>query len=124
MPVVVVDASAVAAILFGEETAEDIVERLDGSELAPSLLPYEIISVARGKVRRGGASAEAVVIGLGAFARMHIAFHEPDSLAIFRLAVRTGLTAYDAAYLWLAGSLSAALVTLDEKLERAAAKMA
>jgi len=32
------------------------------------------------------------------------------------LALRTGLTPYDASYLWLAGYLGADLVTLDERL--------
>jgi predicted nucleic acid-binding protein len=34
--------------------------------------------------------------------------------------LRTGLTAYDAAYLWLARHLDAELVTLDTELQRAA----
>jgi predicted nucleic acid-binding protein len=120
VPVVVVDASVVAAILLGEATAEECVERLDGNELAaPSLLPYEIVSVADGKVRRGEVSTETAAVALGTFTRMHIALHEPDAIELFRLAARTGLTAYDAAYLWLARFLAADLVTLDKKLERA-----
>jgi len=53
LPVAVVDASAIAAILFGEPAADDIVERLGSSQLAaPSLLPYEIVSVASGRGSR------------------------------------------------------------------------
>lgn len=123
MSVVVVDASAMAAILFGEPAAEEVMERLDGSDLAaPSLLPYELANVAGGKVRRG-ASTDAVIAGLEIFAAMHVVLHGPDALSVFRLAIRSGLTAYDAAYLWLARSLSADLVTLDAKLERAAARI-
>ena len=36
----------------------------------------------------------------------------------FALAARTGLTAYDAAYLWLARSRDLELVTLDAALQR------
>ena len=43
--------------------------------------------------------------------------HAPDLSEVFRLTVRTRLTAYDAAYLLLR-SRSAELVTLDEKLAR------
>jgi len=39
---------------------------------------------------------------------------------VLDLAARTGLTAYDASYLWLARQLGADLVTLDRQLERAA----
>jgi len=41
----------------------------------------------------------------------------PEDLV--EVARRTGLTAYDAAYLWLARELGAALVTLDDRLEAA-----
>ncbi len=37
---------------------------------------------------------------------------------VVSLAVRTGLTAYDASYLWLAMSRDAELVTLDRQLAR------
>lgn len=121
MPLVVVDASAVAAVVFGEAAAERIVERLEGRQLAaPSLLPYEIISVAGRKLRRGVVSARTAVVALKTFLRLRITLLEPDSLRVLQLASRTELTAYDAAYLWLASSLSTELVTLDEKLERAA----
>jgi predicted nucleic acid-binding protein len=45
------------------------------------------------------------MMALGAFGRMRILLHEPDLLEVFRLTVRTRLTAYDAAYLHLAQSL-------------------
>jgi predicted nucleic acid-binding protein len=117
VPLAVVDASAVAAILFGEPAADDVVRQLGARELAaPSLLPYEIVSVAGGKVRRGEVSPETAAMALAAFVRVRIVLHEPDCLEVFRLSVRTRLTACDAAYLFLARSLSGDLVTLDEKL--------
>jgi predicted nucleic acid-binding protein len=58
-------------------------------------------------------------MALQAFAGVRIALHEPDLLDVFRVAVETRLTAYDAAYLCLARSLSAKLVTLDHKLASA-----
>ena len=41
-------------------------------------------------------------------------------LEVLVLAAETGLTAYDAAYLWLARARDAELVTLDKKLGRLA----
>jgi len=119
VPVAVVDASAILAVLFGEEAAGDVVERLGTSHLAaPSLLPYEVLNAAGSKVRRGEVGAATAEMVLGAFAGVRIALHEPAALDVFRLAVQTRLTAYDAAYLWLAQSLSAELVTLDDELAR------
>lgn len=40
--------------------------------------------------------------------------------AVLTLAVATGLTPYDASYLWLARRLGLPLVTLDQTLARAA----
>ncbi len=44
-----------------------------------------------------------------------------DHDGALELAAATGLTAYDASYLWLARQLGAELVTLDRQLARAAA---
>ena len=50
VPVAVVDASAILAILFGEPDASRVVERLGATDLAaPSLLPYEIMNAAATK---------------------------------------------------------------------------
>jgi len=42
-----------------------------------------------------------------------------DHDGVLALAASTGLTAYDASYLWLARRLSADLVTLDRQLAQA-----
>ena len=43
-----------------------------------------------------------------------------SSSALLPLALETGLTAYDASYLWLARNLGCELLTFDERLARAA----
>ncbi len=43
---------------------------------------------------------------------------------VVALARRERLTVYDASYLWLARALDAELVTLDERLSRAASRSA
>jgi predicted nucleic acid-binding protein len=111
LPVAVVDASAVAAVVFGEGAADRVVERLGASQLAaPSLLPCEIVNVASSKVQRGELSSEAAETALRAFATLQIVLHEATLVDVFRFAVVARLTAYDAAYLWLARWLSSDLV--------------
>jgi predicted nucleic acid-binding protein len=53
MVVKVVDASALAALLFGEPEAEAIASRLDNARLvAPALLAFELANVCLIKARR------------------------------------------------------------------------
>lgn len=52
MPGEVIDASLLGAIVFGEPRAKEAIPLIRGEELyAPSLLGYELASVARKKAR-------------------------------------------------------------------------
>lgn len=118
--VVVIDASAVAALLFGEPDAESVAVRLEGRPLvAPTLLPYEVANTCRKKAERGEGGREELLAALALLSRLDIRYAEPDPLGVVGLAWASGLTAYDAAYLWLARSLEAELVTLDARLRAA-----
>ncbi len=121
MAVSVVDASAIGALLFGEPEGVAIADRLRGATLvAPALLSFEIANVCLKKLRRFPARRDAWLEGFGLLAHMHIGAIEVDHGAVLDLAERTGLTSYDASYLWLAHQLDAELVTLDAQLEAAA----
>lgn len=68
----------------------------------------------------GEADARRAVADLQALG-VHL---EPaDPAGVLALALETGLTAYDAAYLWLARESGAELVTLDAQLEKAWRKL-
>jgi predicted nucleic acid-binding protein len=123
MTVKVVNASALAALLFGEPEAAAIAARLEGSDLfAPTLLDYEIASVCLKKLRRDPQRRDAMLAAFALYARMAIEIVEIDHADALRLAEAVGLTIYDAAYLWLARKLVAELVTLDKRLQSAAAE--
>lgn len=117
----VVDASALAALLFGEAEEEAMARRLEGTDLlAPSLITYEVLNVAAKKVRQGRISSTAALAAIGSFGELGIELLTVDETAVLVLAERAALTAYDASYLWLARRLDAELVTLDARLARAA----
>lgn len=121
MPAKVVDASALAALVFGEPDADAVAARLgDGPLFAPSLLRYELASVARKKLERHPGQAEALLEALGLFDELDCEEIDVEPRDLLESARASGLTAYDAAYLWLARELSAELVTLDRELARAA----
>jgi predicted nucleic acid-binding protein len=48
---------------------------------------------------------------------MEVAVVEVDHGEVLGVAERSGLTAYDASYLWLARMMNCELVTLDTRLE-------
>lgn len=115
----VVDASALAAIIFQEPGFEPVAQRLGGlTVFAPTLLRYELVNVACVKARREPAKAVRFFSALGAAldSRSKIVWQDIDPADVALIAHATGLSAYDAAYLWLAGSLGADLVTLDRLL--------
>ena len=119
----VVDASALAALLFGEPEAEAeaVAVRLDGARLvAPSLLAFELANVCLVKCRRHSEQREALFAGLQLRSRLGVEEIAVDHAGIVKLALATGLTAYDASYLWLARHVGAELVTLDKALDAAA----
>ena len=116
----VVDASALAALLFAEPEAEVIAERLEGVRLAaPSLLEFELANVCLVKIRRQPRQREALRAAFRFAQRLRVETVTVDLTATLDLAESAGLTAYDASYLWLARALGAELVTLDRKLTAA-----
>ncbi|MCF8167491.1 MAG: type II toxin-antitoxin system VapC family toxin [Rhodoferax sp.] len=118
-PPLVLDCSTLAGLLFEEDWQVQALQKIEGRSLkAPYLLDIEITSVALKKHRRGG--HDIALSGLEKFASMDIELFEVSALEVFELAKRYQLSAYDAAYLWLAAELTCPLATFDEKLGTAA----
>jgi predicted nucleic acid-binding protein len=123
MAVKVVDASAIAAMLFGEPEAEAIAERLHDARLvAPALLPFELANVCVIKCRRHRSQRAALTAAFGLRVGLGIEEVAVDHAGVVTLANATDLTAYDASYLWLAHQLDAELITLDRKLAKASSR--
>lgn len=121
MPDKVVDASAVAAILFGEPMGARIAGTLEGFRpVAPDLLDYEVSSVCLRKIGLHPDRREDLLTAYRLLPRLSIDRYSVDAEAAMLLAEETGLSVYDASYLWLARTLRAELVTLDRRLAAAA----
>lgn len=118
-PPIVVDCSALAGVLFQEAWQHEAQARLSGRSLfAPFLLQAEVCSVALKKAHQGAAVAAAE--GLAQWQDFGIELLRIDIAETFALAQRYQLSAYDAAYLWLAADLKCPLATFDSKLGQAA----
>lgn len=119
MNVTVVDASAIAAVLFDEPEAAPVMASVGRSLLAPGLLRYEMAGICATKLQREPKLAKSTLRRYRLFTGLDIEFAEPDWDALPLLARQWGLTAYDAAYLQLALKRRAPLVTLDVRLAKA-----
>lgn len=111
-----------AAIAFGEPDAERWSAALDGALVyAPALLNYELASVARKKCRDHPALTRQVLtaLGLALGPSSGIEWIDPSPVDVALLANATGLTVYDASYLWVAGFVGADLATKDASLAAA-----
>lgn len=122
MRVKVVDASAIAALLYGEPEAEAVAGRLGDARLvAPALLRFELANVCLIKSRRHPDQQLVLTAAFRLRDRLAVEEVAVDHDGALELAAATGLTTYDASYLWLARKLGAELVTLDKKLAKAEA---
>lgn len=121
MNATVVDCSALAAVVFEEEWGADVLPQLKGRRLiAPALLPFELAQVCATKMRRDpGQSAVLLDQFVAALAQLSLDLEPVGFDQLPPLAGRHGLSCYDAAYLWLALTHHAPLVTLDRKLAAA-----
>lgn len=117
----VVDASALAAAAFLEKDATAIGARLAGHKLfAPFLLDFEMSNICRKKMREHPADRSVIFSQFVAARGVPVQLQEIDFPEVVELAVKRNLTAYDASYLWLSRRLGAELVTLDDRLDKAA----
>jgi len=115
--IVVVDASAVGAMLFNEPEGATIRAHIrDESLLAPELIDYELANVCVKRMRRYRQESRETLALLEGLEHVPITRVRVPAKPIAELAAQTGLSAYDAAYLWLAIARDAELVTLDQKL--------
>ena len=116
---IVTDASAVLEVLLGTTAALDVQQRLfeSGESLhAPHLLDLEIAQVLRRYVLSSELTPQRGKQALSDLADFPIRRY-PHNLFLSRIwALRHNVTAYDAAYLALAESLAAPLITCDARL--------
>ena len=116
---IVVDASAIGAVVFGEPNGATVAAHIeDESLVAPSLIDHELANIAWKKIRRHPAQRLQIVAAMSAVPRLQIKRLPVPIDDVLSLAVDTGLSAYDASYLWLAMSRDIELVTLDDELAR------
>lgn len=114
----VADASVIAALAFEEPKADEAERLVSGFAIwAPTLLRYELTNTAWKKARLHPEESAAIGQQLVKALSLDIQWAEVDHTAVLPLALETGLSTYDASYLYLANSLGVPLVTFDQQLQ-------
>lgn len=111
-------------MVFDEPGAAVTGRRLDdGRLIAPFLIDFEFANVSLLKLRRNQIQRGDLAIAYTLRLSFKIECLTVDFAKVLELAITTGLTAYDASYLWLARTHNAELVTLDKQLAAAFARV-
>ena len=117
----VVDTSALIAVLTAEPTRDRLIARTQGAELlAPGSVHWETGNALSALLKRRRLKLAEVQAALAAYARIPIRLVEVELGVALELADRLGLYAYDAYLMACARQHGAPLLTLDPRLGRAA----
>ena len=117
MAVKVIDASALAAILFAEPGADELVGVAgDATLVAPALIEYEVGNTCWKKCQRHPQQAAALRAAFKTMGEMRLQLHDVDAGSVLALAESAEITFYDASYLWLAEQLGVPLISVDHNL--------
>ena len=124
MHVKIIDASALGALVFGEPQAAEIARVLTETPIvAPALLWFELASICLKKIKAHPQRTDQILNAFTLSHRLPIEIIAIEHSEVIGLAGDTGLSTYDASYLWLVDSLGGELVTLDRKMLEIAARL-
>jgi len=119
----VIDTSAIVAVLTAEPTRDRIIARTQGAELlAPGSVHWETGNALSALVKRRRLKLADVRTALAAYARIPIRLVDIELDVALELADRLGLYAYDAYLMACARQHGAPLLTLDPRLGRVASE--
>ncbi len=117
----VIDTSAIVAVVLGEESRPWLIERTRGVELlAPASVHWEVGNAFSALLRRRRAELRELRVALLAYRAIPLRLLDVDLGAAVALCAEFGLYAYDAYVLACARAQRCALLTLDQGLARAA----
>ena len=121
---IVIDTSAVIAVVANEPAKPAIIRLTEGMELvAPAALHWEIANAFSALFKKRCLSLSKSVEFFNAYRQIPIRFADIDAIAAMRLAYQLDIYAYDAYFLECALREKAPLMTLDGGLLTSAKKI-
>jgi predicted nucleic acid-binding protein len=118
---VVIDTSALIAVIVGEPERNRIVEFTTGNTLiGPGSIPWEIGNAFSAMFKQNRLTLEEARKGLVIFVGIPLRYIKPDFVNALKISKQANMYAYDAYFLDCAIKHKAPLLTLDQKLKKAA----
>ncbi len=118
---IVIDTSALIAVLAGEPERNKIVELTTGNTLiGPGSIPWEIGNAFSAMFKQNRLTIDEAQKGLIIFDSIPLRYLKPDFVNALKMSKQADMYAYDAYFLDCAIRHKAPLLTLDRKLKTAA----
>lgn len=118
---IVVDTSALIAVIVGEPERNTIIELTTGNTLiGPGSIPWEIGNAFSAMFKRQRLTVDEARKGLLIFESIPLRYIQPDFVNAVTISKQTNMYAYDAYFIDCAIRQKAPLLTLDRKLKIAA----
>ena len=115
---IVIDTSAIIAVIVDEPERGKIIELSRGNTLiGTGSIPWEIGNAFSAMFKRNRLSLEEAKRGLEIFMRIPLRYIEPDFANAISISQKNNMYAYDAYFLDCAMRQKAPLMTLDTKLK-------
>jgi len=118
---IVIDTSALIAVIAGEPERNKIVELTTGNTLiGPGSIPWEIGNAFSAMFKQNKLTIDEAQKGLIIFDSIPLRYLKPDFVNALKISKQANMYAYDAYFLDCAIRYKAPLLTLDQKLKAAA----
>ena len=118
---VVIDTSALIAVIVGEPERNKIIEFTTGNTLiGPGSIPWEIGNAFSAMFKQNRLTPDEAHKGLVIFDSISLRYIKPDFVNALKISKQANMYAYDAYFLDCAVRHKAPLLTLDRKLKSAA----
>jgi predicted nucleic acid-binding protein len=118
---IVIDTSALIAVIVGEPKRTQIVELTAGNTLiGPGSIPWEIGNAFSAMFKQSRLTLDEAKKGLVIFDSIPLRYSQTDFVNALKISKQTKIYAYDAYFLDCAIRHKAPLLTLDRKLKTAA----
>ena len=118
---IVIDTSALIAVIVNETEREKVIELTTGNTLiGPGSIPWEIGNAFSAMLKRDRLGLEEAQRGLEIFKSIPLRYIDPDFVNAVSISKQTKMYAYDAYFLDCALRQKAPLLTLDSRLKETA----